>query len=116
MEHIVQFGINIDDTAIAETIKRDASKEVIKQLTNEARNGLPKKGGWGSSQSVDWDGIIGKEVEKQVSGIISDKSDEIVEMAIKRVYKSLTCRKSFRDACKRMDIIFDGLEGDGDAN
>lgn len=28
--HIVQFGINIDDTAIAEAVKRDAYKEVIK--------------------------------------------------------------------------------------
>lgn len=36
MEHVVQFGINIDDTAITEAIKRDAYKEVIKQLTDEA--------------------------------------------------------------------------------
>lgn len=38
MEHIVQFGINIDDSAIAEAIKRDAYKDVIKQLTDVAWN------------------------------------------------------------------------------
>lgn len=35
MEHIVQFGINLDDASIAEAVKRDAYKEVIKQLTDE---------------------------------------------------------------------------------
>lgn len=40
MEHVVQFGINIDDTAIAEAVKREAYKEVIKQLTDEARKAL----------------------------------------------------------------------------
>lgn len=52
MEHVVQFGINIDDTAIAE--------------------------------------------------------------AVKRVYDSIIRRKPFREACKKMDIIFDGLGGGDD--
>lgn len=50
MEHVVQFGINIDDASIAEAVKRDAYKEVIKQLTDEARKALPMKyeyGGYG---------------------------------------------------------------------
>lgn len=116
MEHIVQFGINIDDSSIAEVVKRDAYDQVIKQLTDEAREALPMKyeyGGYGKGE-VDWRGIVGEEVTKQVSTIVADKSDEIVEMAVKRVFKSLTGRKSFRDACKRMDVVFDGLGGDSD--
>lgn len=116
MEHVVQFGINIDDTAIAEAVKRDAYTEVVKQLTDEARKALPKKcarGCYGKGE-VDWRGIVGEEVEKRVSAIISSKSDEIVEMAVKRVYDSITRRKPFREACKKMDIIFDGLGGDED--
>lgn len=50
MEHIVQFGINLDDTAIAEAVKRDAYKEVVKQLTDEARKALPKKCAYGCLQ------------------------------------------------------------------
>lgn len=116
MEHVVQFGINIDDTAIAEAVKRDAYKEVVKQLTDEARKDLPKRceyGGYGNGK-VDWRGIIGEEVTKQVSTIVADKSDEIVEMAVKRVYDPIARRKPFREACKKMDIIFDGLGGDED--
>lgn len=116
MEHIVQFGINIDDAAIAEAVKRDAYKEVVKQLTDEARKALPRKceyGGYGKRE-VDWRGIIDEEVEKRVSAIISDKSDEIVEMAVKRVYDSIIRRKPFREACRKMDIIFDGIGGGGD--
>ena len=116
MEHIVQFGINIDDTAIAEAVKRDAYKEGVKQLTDEARKALPRKceyGGYGKRE-VDWRGIIDKEVEKRVGAIIDERHDEIVEMAVKRVYDSITRRKPFREACRKMDIIFDGLGGGGD--
>lgn len=116
MEHVVQFGINIDDTAIAEAVKRDAYKEVIKQMTDEARKALPRKyeyGGYGKGE-VDWRGIIDKEVEKRVGAIIDERHDEIVEMAVKRVYDSITRRKPFREACKKMDIIFDGIGGDSD--
>lgn len=116
MEHVVQFGINIDDTAIAEAVKRDSYKEVVKQLTDEARKALPRKyeyGGYGKGE-VDWRGIIDEEVAKRVSAIISDKSDEIVEMAVKRVYDSIIRRKPFREACKKMDIIFDGIGGESD--
>lgn len=116
MEHVVQFGINIDDTAIAEAVKRDAYKEVIKRLTDEARKALPRKCAYGcyGKGEVDWRGIIDDEVEKRVSAIISEKSDEIVEMAVKRVYDSIVRRKPFREACKKMDIIFDGIGGGGD--
>lgn len=116
MEHIVQFGINIDDTAIAEAVKRDAYKEVVKQLTDEARKALPRKyeyGGYGKGE-VDWRGIIGEEVAKRVGAIIDEKADEIVDMAVKRVYDSIIRRKPFREACKKMDIIFDELGGGGD--
>ena len=116
MEHIVQFGINLDDASIAEAVKRDAYKEVVKQLTDEARKALPKKCAYGcyGKGEVDWRGIIDDEVEKRVSAIISDKSDEIVEMAVKRVYDSIIRRKPFREACKKMDIVFDGIGGGGD--
>ena len=116
MEHIVQFGINIDDTAIAEAVKRDAYKEVIKQLTDEARKALPRKyeyGGYGKGE-VDWRGIIDEEVENRVGAIIDENADEIVDMAVKRVYDSIIRRKPFREVCKKMDIIFDGLGGDDD--
>lgn len=115
MEHVVQFGINIDDSAIAEAVKCGAYKSVVKQLADEARKDLPKKCGYGYSKGdVDWRSIIGKEVEKRVGAIIDEMRDEIVEMAVKRVYDSIIRRKSFREACKKMDIIFDGIGGDGD--
>lgn len=116
MEHVVQFGINIDDAAIAEAVKRDAYKEVIKQLTDEARKALPRKyeyGGYGKGE-VAWRGIIDEEVAKRVSAIIDERHDEIVDMAVKRVYDSIIRRKPFREACKKMDIIFDGLGGGDD--
>lgn len=112
MEHVVQFGINIDDSAIAEAINRDAYKDVIKQLKEEAHRDLPSKYYHGGG--VDWDGMFRDSIDKEVAAIVSAKHDEIVEMAVKSVCNSLTRRKSFRDACKKMDVVFDGLGGDGD--
>lgn len=116
MEHVVQLGINIDDTAIAEAVKRDAYDQVMKQLTDEARNALPAKYGYRSygKGEVDWRGIIDDEVAKRVGAIVEEKHDEIVEMAVKRVYDSIIRRKPFREACKRMDIVFDGFGGGDD--
>jgi hypothetical protein len=65
-----------------------------------------------SKGEVDWRGIIDKEVAKRVGAIIDEKADEIVDMAVKRVYDSITRRKPFREACKKMDIIFDGIGGE----
>lgn len=113
MEHIVQFGINIDDASIAEAVKRDAYDQVMKQLTDEARRALPKEGYWNEGR-VDWRDIIGDEVSERVGAIIDERADEIVDMAVKRVYDSIIRRKPFRDACKRMDIVFDGFGGGGD--
>ena len=58
MEHVVQVGINIDDTAIAEAIKRDAYKEVIGQLTDEARKALLRNYEYGGHGEI-FDGIGG---------------------------------------------------------
>lgn len=110
MEHIVQFAIGIDDDAVAKRIKESAFDEVVKQLANEARKELPKKGYY--PPEVDWKSIIGEQVSKRVQAIIDERSDEIVEMAVKRVYKSISGRKAFREACKKMDIVFDGIGDD----
>ena len=114
MEHVVQFGINIDDSSVAEAIKRDAYKDVIKQLKEEAHRDLPSKYYHGGS--VDWNGMFRDSIDKEVAAIVSAKHDEIVEMAVKSVYNSLTRRKAFREAREKMDAAFGGIGGeDGEA-
>ena len=40
MEHILQFGINIDDHAIIEAVKAKAEKEIVESIKAEARSAL----------------------------------------------------------------------------
>lgn len=56
----------------------------------------------------------GKYELTHVQRVIDEEADEIVDIAVKRVYDSIIRRKPFREACKKMDIIFDGIGGDSD--
>ena len=40
MEHIVQFGVSIDDNAIIEAIKRNAEREIIGMIKASVENTL----------------------------------------------------------------------------
>lgn len=43
MEHIVQFGINLDDAAIKEAVVKKASNELYKQLESDSSDILFRK-------------------------------------------------------------------------
>lgn len=49
MEHIVQFGINIDDHAIIEAVKEKAEKEIVKTLTNQVGCQIFERNPWSNS-------------------------------------------------------------------
>ena len=46
MEHIVQFGIGIDDESIRKRIEETAEKQIIETLTKDVKSTIFEKDSW----------------------------------------------------------------------
>lgn len=90
MEHIVQFGINLDDEAIARSIVSRATEEVRKALKN-----LRGEGYYGRDEVKR---IVETEAETQIRLFIKEHSGEIISQAVKEVSSSMTRTKAFKEA------------------
>ena len=86
MEHILQFGINIDDDKIKASIEESARREIVGQTIKEVKKSLFNS--WGLSC----------EVEKIVRDVLKEHQDEIIEKAADIVAQSIKRSKKYRDA------------------
>jgi len=93
VEHVVQFGINIDDETIRKVIEEKALDQVCDQIRKDIEKDLPKKYTYNRGNETDW-----KEVAKDaVSNIIAEHKDEIIEKAIDSIARSIRSSKKFRE-------------------
>ena len=77
MEHIIQFGVTIDDRKIEE--------EVIKQATDSIRKKVEDM----DRRSWNDDSILSKIAEEEISKYISDHKDEILDKAISKLMANM---------------------------
>lgn len=90
MEHVVQFGINIDDEAIKKAVSANVEKEVIAGI----RKKVEKDMGFG-----DYNFRYGSRFAQEVVETVLDEHlEEIVDSVSTRVAERLCKRKSFADA------------------
>lgn len=80
MEHIVQFGIGIDDEAIKQNVSANAEKEIIKKISNDVERIIFEKDVWGN--------VVNKNkasdfVERQIDKFLEDNRDTILELTSK---------------------------------
>ena len=91
MEHIVQFGVSIDDEAIQKMVAQKASNEVIKNIE------LLTKGGYLGESKLE------KMAREQIAQVISDNKDLIIDKAVKTVCDNIRNSKRYRDAL--VDVV-----------
>lgn len=77
MEHIIQFGVTVDDRKIEE--------EVIKQATDSIRKKVEDMG----RRSWNDDSILSRIAEEEISKYISDHKDEILDKAISKLMANM---------------------------
>lgn len=97
MEHIVQFGINLDDNAIRQSI--------VAQATEECRKAIKELRG---NTYYDKDGvrdIVEYEANLQIRALLKEREDEIISFAVKEVAKGICRTKTFRESVK--DLVND---------
>lgn len=92
MEHVVQFGINLDDESIKEAVVHGATKKLIKDLED---NVFSYKNSYSSTLSGGAQAVIEGWLEKNRDDIINKTVDGLIEI--------LKNRKAFRDKIAEID-------------
>lgn len=86
MEHIVQFGINIDDETIRKVIERRASEDVLDEIKCDIENRVIN--GYGGLSCI---------AEDIINKILENRKDEIIEKASVIVADSVKRSKKYRN-------------------
>ena len=105
MEHILQFGISIDDEAIRNRIQERAYDDIVEKLMDEAKKDLRLTGRFCGRDS--WADIV----HRAMTGYLDDNKDIIIERAAEKLVESYKRTKAFRE---RMEDAME--EGKADDN
>ena len=95
MEHIIQFGVNIDDDAIRRSVEKEAKDRIVESIKRDVERemGIERtKGGWGGlTYSAD------RVVKEVVESICDDCRDQIVELAASKLAERAPRQKWYRE-------------------
>lgn len=102
MEHIVQFGITVDDDAIKNLIVNKASETVVKEVKREL----------GVDNKYFSNGVVTKMVSDEVQNQFNLHKEEIIEATAKALAEKLIKTKLVKErVSKVLDNVL-GKEGD----
>lgn len=102
MEHIVQFGITVDDDAIKNLIVNKASETVVKEVKQEL----------GVDNKYFSNGVVTKMVSDEVQNQFNLHKEEIIEATAKALAEKLIKTKLVKErVSKVLDNVL-GKEGD----
>lgn len=88
MEHILQFGVTIDDEAIINHAKQRASEKVLERVTKEIESYTD---GW---QETKLDRLFRDEIKK----LLDEHKAEIIEKASEHLMANMVKTKAVREA------------------
>ena len=96
MEHILQFGVNIDDDAIVKAVTEKAEREVIGDIKNRVNqnidNSMYDRGYWvGDKDLKPW-------VKDEFVKFLESHKDEIISIACDKLADKLSRTKRVKDA------------------
>ena len=89
MEHIIQFGITIDDDAIRKHIEEKATKQVVDVISRDLRDKLFSNYG---------NGGFSYGAEDMIGNFLDKYKDEIIENATTQVVDSIKRSKKYKAA------------------
>ena len=96
MEHIVHFGINIDDEAVKNAVVNNATREIEKRVGKDIEKAFFQTDYRGESYDVT---VRGKEIIKEW---FNEHSEEIIDRTTRMLADSLQRTKRVREAVKRI--------------
>lgn len=90
MEHIIQFGITIDDDTIRKNVEANALAAVVETFVGEMKRNLPKAY---YGDNVDWRAVA----DDCVQDFIEKNRDEIMDIAADRLVEKVMRTKAWRE-------------------
>ena len=98
MEHIIQFGITIDDEVIKKNIERSAEAKLVEDLKRDIRD-IVFGGKWSSGLSYKVEDVIRETVGRYKDEIIKNATDQLVE--------SMKRSKKYKEALAKVVEVID---------
>ena len=92
MEHIVQFGVTIDDDAIQKHVMQKASEQVVKDVRENLfyfRYGRPDS--------------FKSEIADMVKSVLEESKDEIIKLAAHEVAETMKRSKKYKEIMKAIE-------------
>lgn len=87
MEHILQFGVNIDDDAIRKTVEAKVTTEIKSEIKRSVRNKLINT--WGD---------FTPNMRDIIREVVEEYKDEIISRASEDVANSMKRSKKYKEA------------------
>ena len=92
MEHIVQFGVTIDDDAIQKHVMQNASQAITKDIRDvifNFRYGRPDS--------------LSSEVAEMVKSVLEESKDEIIRLAAHEVAETMKRSKKYKEIMRAIE-------------
>lgn len=98
MEHILQFGINIDDEMIKKTVVNTASQQVVNSIRQDIMKQLA-----GNKKPTEWEytNRLKSLVEECSETFIKEYKDEIIEKTSDKLAERLIKTKAIKDVVNK---------------
>lgn len=93
MEHIVQFGIGIDDNAIRNRIEKYAYKDVLDKLAQETIDTV-----FANTNAYSRENMRKTMMEKALRSFLEERKDEIIDKAANMLADRVRRTKKYREA------------------
>ena len=98
MEHIVQFGISIDDDKIKKTVEDNVMKQVSGAIKNDCMKALV---GRKDVSNYDYTQKIKDMVNNNIQKFFDDNKNEIIEAASDKLVEKLAKTKAVKEAVSK---------------
>ena len=94
IEHIVQFGITIDDAQIKKTIEKNAMQQVVATFRNDIIKEMIGKNNYTKS---DYSAKMWNAINEQVETFLDENREEIIKMSSDKLAEKLAKTKKVKD-------------------
>ena len=99
MEHIIQFGVTIDDDAIKKNIEEKARNQITEELKAEIRKELFVGTGWNRDLSY--------KVQELIKDTVRECQDQIIKDATAQLVETMRRSKKYKEALAKIVEVAD---------